>query len=327
MAEELKERKDMDPAFQWDLTSLYKDDEAWEAAFGQLAQKVDAVAAFDGKIAQTDGDGGAAAKCIRALMETETELDLLLSDLFSYANLRRSEDTRASQAQIMYARIYAKFVEAVTRTAFIQPQILSLSEETLRAAMEKEDLAPYRFTMEKLLRQKPHTLSEKEEALLARFGEVLAAPDGAKLGATSLMFHRPARMPKRRVWIDGHRRTIVDGQPFFPLGMFSGSKNRFAEYVKGPFNTFMPYEPLDAVEMDFFHTNGIKVIYSVKDVYAAMAEKAPSCVTSAEAENAYVQAKVDAFRMHPALLAWYVNDERTLELFKPLRARQDLLEG
>ena len=168
MAEELKERKDMDPAFQWDLTSLYKDDEAWEAAFGQLAQKVDAVAAFDGKIAQTDGDGGAAAKCIRALMETETELDLLLSDLFSYANLRRSEDTRASQAQIMYARIYAKFVEAVTRTAFIQPQILSLSEETLRAAMEKEDLAPYRFTMEKLLRQKPHTLSEKEEALLAR---------------------------------------------------------------------------------------------------------------------------------------------------------------
>ena len=160
----------------------------------------------------------------------------------------------------------------------------------------------------------------------SEIGFELFAPDGAKLGATSLMFHRPARMPKRRVWIDGHRRTIVDGQPFFPLGMFSGSKNRFAEYVKGPFNTFMPYEPLDAVEMDFFHTNGIKVIYSVKDVYAAMAEKAPSCVTSAEAENAYVQAKVDAFRTHPALLAWYVNDERTLELFKPLRARQDLLE-
>ena len=36
MAEELKERKDMDPAFQWDLTSLYKDDKAWEEAFSQL---------------------------------------------------------------------------------------------------------------------------------------------------------------------------------------------------------------------------------------------------------------------------------------------------
>ena len=201
MAEELKERKDMDPAFQWDLTTLYQDDEAWEAAFQELDGKVDAVAAFDGRLTQAgevgpagspqsaDETGGessgvkasgtvalAAARTIRALLDAETDLDLLLSDLFAYANLRRSEDTRAPQAQKMYARIYAKYVEAVTRTAFAQPQILALPEETLRAAMESEMLAPYHFVMEKLLRQKPHTLSEKEEALLARFGEVFAAP-------------------------------------------------------------------------------------------------------------------------------------------------------
>ena len=168
MAEELKERKELDPAFQWDLTSLYEDDQAWEAAFARISEKVDAVAAFDGKIGQEDP--AASAEQIGALLKAETELDLLLSDLFCYANLRRSEDTRAQQAQKMYARIYAKYVEAVTRTAFVQPQILSLSEETLRAAMDTEVLAPYRFAMEKLLRQKPHTLSEKEEALLARFG-------------------------------------------------------------------------------------------------------------------------------------------------------------
>ena len=176
MAEELKERIEMDPSFQWDLTSLYKDDEEWEAAFATLSEKVDAVAAFDKKIAACNKDGQAAAGCICSLLQAETELDLLLSDLFSYANLRRSEDTRAPQAQKMYARVYAKYVEAVTRTAFVQPQILSLSEETLRAAMEEEELAPYSYLMEKLLRQKPHTLSEKEEALLARFGEVFAAP-------------------------------------------------------------------------------------------------------------------------------------------------------
>ena len=155
MAEELKERKELDPAFQWDLTSLYEDDQAWEAAFARLSEKVDAVAAFDGKIGQEDP--AASAEQIGALLKAETELDLLLSDLFCYANLRRSEDTRAQQAQKMYARIYAKYVEAVTRTAFVQPQILSLSEETLRAAMDTEVLAPYRFAMEKLLRQKPHT--------------------------------------------------------------------------------------------------------------------------------------------------------------------------
>ena len=160
----------------------------------------------------------------------------------------------------------------------------------------------------------------------SEIGFVLLAPDGTKLGEAKLPFRRAAKLPKRRVWIDEHKRTIVDGKPFFPFGMFSGNSNRFAEYVKGPFNTFMPYQPLDAVQMDFFHTNGIKVIYSVKDVYAAMAERAPSCVTTPAAEDAYVQAKVDAFRTHPALLAWYVNDERVLELYKPLLARQKLLE-
>lgn len=160
----------------------------------------------------------------------------------------------------------------------------------------------------------------------SEIGFALYAPDGERLGETETHFHRVAKLPKRRVWIDEYRRTIVDGKPFFPFGMFTGNVHRRAEYVKGPFNTVLSYIPLSAVEMDYFHTNGIKVIYSVKDVYAAMAERAPSCVTCAAAEDAYVQAKVDAFRTHPALLAWYVNDERVLELYKPLRARQQLLE-
>ena len=36
MAEALKERKDMDPAYQWDLSSLYTDDAAWETALQGL---------------------------------------------------------------------------------------------------------------------------------------------------------------------------------------------------------------------------------------------------------------------------------------------------
>ena len=160
----------------------------------------------------------------------------------------------------------------------------------------------------------------------SEIGFELFAPDGAKLGESKLPFRRVKTLPKRRVWIDEHKRAIVDGKPFFPFGMYTGNRNRRDDFVKGPFNTIMSYIPLDAVEMDFFHTNGVKVIYSVKDVYAAMGEKAPSCVVDAATEDAYVQAKVDAFRTHPALLAWYVNDERVLELYKPLLARQKLLE-
>ena len=36
MAEILKERSELDPQFQWDLTPMYESDAAWEAALESL---------------------------------------------------------------------------------------------------------------------------------------------------------------------------------------------------------------------------------------------------------------------------------------------------
>ena len=154
----------------------------------------------------------------------------------------------------------------------------------------------------------------------------LRAPDGSTLGATKLAFKRVAKMPERRVWIDEHRRTIVDGKPFFPLGMYTGNASRRDVYVKGPFNCVMPYQAPDAAGMDFYWTNGVRVIYSVKDVYAGAGHAPKSVTTEAEAD-AFVQAKVDEFKDHPGLLAWYVNDELVGDgWFGPLTRRRDFLE-
>ena len=154
----------------------------------------------------------------------------------------------------------------------------------------------------------------------------LKAPDGKTLGAAKLVFNHVEKMPARRVWIDEHRRTIVDGKPFFPLGMYTGNASRRDVYVKGPFNCVMPYVAPDAAGMDFYWTNGVRVIYSVKDVYAG-AHHAPKSVTTEAEADAFVQAKVDEFKGHPGLLAWYVNDELVGDAwFKPLTHRRDFLE-
>lgn len=168
MSEPIRERRDIAPEYQWDLSTLYASDEAFEDDFQKLDGRIAAVAAFAGKLKD--------AESIRACFDADTELDLLLSDLFCYAHLRRAEDTRAEAAQSLYMRIYAKYVEAMTLTSFVRPEILSLPEETLQAVRDDERLADYAYTMEKLLRTKPHTLSTDQEALLASFGEVFAAP-------------------------------------------------------------------------------------------------------------------------------------------------------
>ena len=153
----------------------------------------------------------------------------------------------------------------------------------------------------------------------------LIAPDGKELGAASLVFRRHAAMPKRRVSIDRHNRTIVDGQPFFPLGMYTGGKNGRETYVKGPFNCVMPYSAPDAEGMDFYYTNGVMVIYSLKDIYYGTS-RAPRNVRNAADERNVVRHKVSAFKNHPALLAWYLNDELAIALRKRLTERRDLLE-
>ncbi len=164
MSDTLKERQEIENQYKWDLTPMYSSDEAWEEALKTVDEKIGIVAAFQGKLSD--------AKTIRAYLEASTDLELLLDDLFTYASLRNTEDTRAEQAQSMYSRIYGKYVQASAATSFGSPEILKLSEEDLKEIVNAPELLEYRYTMEKLLREKPHTLTESEERLLSEFGEV-----------------------------------------------------------------------------------------------------------------------------------------------------------
>lgn len=168
MPELLKERRELDPQFMWDLTSMYATDAEWEKALSTLEEAIRKAAAFQGRL--TD------AQSIAAYLDAATELGRTLSKLYCYASMRRSEDTRAEAAQSMYARINANYVKAISAIAFAEPEILSLPQQTLDDIANQECLKNHRFTLEKLLRQKPHTLSAAGEQLLAGFGEVFGAP-------------------------------------------------------------------------------------------------------------------------------------------------------
>ena len=168
MAELLKERSEIAEEFKWDLTKLYANDGAWEKELENFGQLVDRAASYQGKLKDAEN--------IRKYLDAATELERMLSNLFAYASLRKSEDTREEAAQSLYARIYSRYVQAVQATAFADPEILLLDEETLKAVAEDPLLADYKYPMTKLIRQKAHTLTASEEKLLAGFGEVFAAP-------------------------------------------------------------------------------------------------------------------------------------------------------
>jgi len=156
----------------------------------------------------------------------------------------------------------------------------------------------------------------------------LSTRDGTSKGMAETRFCRVKTLPERHVYIDAHRRLIVAGNPFFPLGMYwSGVKEpELATYAKGPFNCLMPYGSPNTNQMEACHARGLKVIYSIKDFYSGT-KWAPSGMRTEADEQREIRKRVDAFRHHPALIAWYINDELPLTLIDRLTARQRLMES
>lgn len=143
------------------------------------------------------------------------------------------------------------------------------------------------------------------------------------------LVRRAPDAPRPRVYIDEHNRVILDGQPFFPLGTYANTGLMTDEtlklYSESAFNCMMPYGTPSREQMDLAQKYGIKVIYSIKDAYAGTTW-CPKEITKPEDERPWVQARVEAFRDHPALLAWYLNDELPLTMLDRLTAHQEWLE-
>ena len=152
--------------------------------------------------------------------------------------------------------------------------------------------------------------------------------DGSAIGSATVSFTRKTALQKRAVMFDAQRRTIVDGKPFFPLGMYFNNvrTNELETYAQGPFNCLLPYaSPMSVATMDAIHARGLKVIYSVKDCFAG-ARYAPKEIKTVADEVPYLKNIVSRFKGHPALLAWYLNDESPLSMLPRLEGRRALME-
>lgn len=150
---------------------------------------------------------------------------------------------------------------------------------------------------------------------------------GEAIATESLNVTRAAERVSRKVDIDEHNRLLVGGEPFFPLGMYwSGiDEEQLAIYADSAFNCLMPYGSPKKEQMDMAEARGLKVLYSVKDIYHGT-RYCPGHIKSEEDEEPFIREKVDAFKDHPALLAWYINDELPLSMVDRLTARRALME-
>ncbi len=228
----LPARKEVREADTWDLAVLFSDTAAWETAFRKWEKKIPKYAEFR----KTLGGGSEnLLKCLRFYFAMDREAQRL----GTYAFLRTAEDGTSMEAQTLYGKYMAVASRASQEASYISPEILALPRSVLTAYLADKKLAPYHLWLSRLVEEKPHTLGEKEERLLAmqtemtqtarsvfdqltdsdmKFGEI-RDHDGAKIelsnASFSALLHGPKRAVRKQAFTqyyqtyDAHRHTLA----------------------------------------------------------------------------------------------------------------------
>ncbi len=126
-------------------------------------------------------------------------------------------------------------------------------------------------------------------------------------------------------YIDEHNRFILNGEPFFPLGLYvvqctNGSYSaELDEIANSPFDTLMNYAVntcgTDATPaqinsyLDELQSRNLKLIFPLQEYIGQGQEDIDT-----------IMHKVNTFKGNPAIISWYVNDERGPEYLPELEA-------
>ncbi len=165
-----RERSEVSVQDTWKLEDLYSTDQAWHEAKQQVAAEFDKLAGFKGRLAASASD-------LLACLEFNSRISREMAQLYSYAFMKSDQDTRNSTYQAMKQEIQQIYTDYQAKAAFMEPELVKLDKPAIEKFIaEAPGLKVYQFYLLDLQRRKAHTLSEKEEKILAEAGLIASAP-------------------------------------------------------------------------------------------------------------------------------------------------------
>lgn len=158
------------PQPTWNLEALYASAAKWEEDFGRLAPLAEAFAAYRGRL-------GESPAVLRDAFAALDDFERLGEKVYTFAHLRSDENTADSENRARVDRVTGLFAELAGTLAWFEPEIMAVPEEAMARFLAAPELEFYRRSLEDLLRERAHTLSEPEERIIGLYSDVLGAPD------------------------------------------------------------------------------------------------------------------------------------------------------
>ena len=163
----MKDRKDIDIKYTWDLEKIYSSISDFNKDYELVKSKIKELFQYEKKM--TDNSNN-----FYNTIKLSFEIERLMDKLSVYTSLSFDLDTSNNEMQELSERVSNLRSEYSKNSYFIVPSILKLDRETIDKYMEEvSELKEYEVSINEIYRYKDHTLSDEEEKLLSSIGKIV----------------------------------------------------------------------------------------------------------------------------------------------------------
>ena len=221
-------RSEIPDQYKWHLEDIYTNDELWQQDFNTLKSSLKEITQYAGTLKNSSQD-------LLACLKERDELGIISGRLYAFARMHKDENTSDTKYQGMTGKLESLLAEAGAATAFIEPEILALPDETLTTFRQQEDgLKEYGFYFDNLARQKEHVLSPKEEAILSRISDITQASENT----FNMLAHADMEFPQT---IDEQGKMVQLSEGRYSLFIRSSDRNVRQQAFTNLFTTYNHY--------------------------------------------------------------------------------------
>ena len=163
------QRNEINEKDTWDLSTIFETDQKWEEELALLTEDTKEAASLEGHLLDS-------AESLLNITERYLDLSRRLEKLYVYAHMKNDQDTRVAKYQEYYAKAMTLYSQLDQVFSFYEPEFMAITEDQYQNFLAEEPkLQPYKHFFDKLLQNKDHVLSQREEELLAGAGEIFGA--------------------------------------------------------------------------------------------------------------------------------------------------------
>lgn len=164
------DRSTIEEKYKWKIDKMYSKKEEIEKDISKVKNLIQEVKEYKGKLSDSKEN-------LYKVLNISENASRIVQNLYVYTHMKQHEDTRINDNQGRATKTEMLSTDLGVATSYIVPEILAIEENKLSEYLKDDKLSFYTKYIKDILRDKPHTLSEREEEILAATSELSTVPE------------------------------------------------------------------------------------------------------------------------------------------------------